>query len=340
MRCSFIMLGGLLLLLMSPIALADEVQTHPTTAPAEKAILKHRFPPGRCVVTETMDLREDISVDKQQLPTRRIRQTVVSTREVSKARPDRSREIAISFRTIKQRMQIGETEIAFDSEGAHEQQDQNLRRIVQAIRQCSISARIDADGNVLEVKGTDELWEHLTHQVHFPAPMLKQLRIALVDNLMNRIVRDPGKLLPSRPSGVGDEWKVTTRLPAPFAGRFTRKYTCVLKEIRRGGSERTALIEFNGTSRAEKGFSLEIPPHKLRIHKMHFKQAGQMLINVQTGTILHRSEKQTGEIEMSVSTPDGQSDSIIFAQDMTTECTVRLQDESQGDPGPEGTPRS
>jgi hypothetical protein len=315
---------ALVVLISASAALrAEEGPADPAETSREKITLKQRFVPGSYVVTETMDMRQELLTEGAEIPSQRVSQTIVSTRKIGERDSKGRRKVVIAFKTMKQRLDVGKVTISFDSEGVPADQDPNLSAVFDALKDVRIVASVAPEGEILDSTGMDQVWDRLAEQAPAAAPMLNQMKKHVTDGMIRRLIRGPADMLPAKPVALGEKWQAEAKFEMPFGGQMTCKHDCVLEEVQNTSSGRIAIVRFSGDHQVGEGSSIRLGGTILKVLKMKFSQSGQIRLNVDTGVIASHSVGGVGETVVSITTDDGQAAEMKFKQEMTGECIVR-----------------
>jgi len=294
------------------------------SAAGKKIDLRLRYVPGSYKLTQEITMKQLVFVAGQQ-QRQNTQFTTVAAVDVGKPEPNGRRQLLLRFERIKQHTQMGRTQMTFDSAGSPEENTPIMAQALQPLLAARITATIDADGQVIEAKGLDEIWQKTAAANPAMAPLVKQMKGQMGDEYLKQMLMNLAKLFPGRTVGIGDTWTVEDSLKVPVAGKAKVKQDCKLRAIEQTAAGAVAIVYSIGKINVAKGATMKAGGATITFTKMDFDQKARHRLHSANVMLSEGTVKQTGSIAATITAPDRQDQSITIQQETTliiTACQV------------------
>ncbi len=194
-----------------------------------------------------------------------------------------------------------------DQPGTHEAASDPMIAPFAALAGKTISFDVDAEGQVLAVRGVSELMKSVTSPLSGGAldTQLEAFNATLTDESMRQQIEQSLRLVPGRGVRTGESWETAIRQPMPVVGVVESRTLHTLRGTARHATRSCARIESAGTLslvRQENDDLSRLLEGLVRVRLTDSRLAGETLFDHAAGCIA-RSEMSM-DSDWSVSMPD------------------------------------
>jgi len=291
-------------------------------AAGEKIDLRLRYVTGSYELTQEVTMAQTIAVAGQQM-VQNIQMTIVMATDVGKLDPKGRRKLQLQFKRIKQNMQMGPIQMAFDSAGPPEQSTPAMAQILQPMLEARVTATLDANSKVIEVKGLDEVWQKTAAANPAMVPIINQMKGQMGDEFLKQTLMNSAKHFPGKTVGIGDTWTVENSLPMPMLGKAKVKQNSKLTAIEQTPAGAVAIVRTIGEINIEKGSTMKTGGATITFTKVDVDQKIRGRLHAANAMLSEVTIKQTGFFAATIATPDGQGQSMTIQQEATIKTTAR-----------------
>jgi hypothetical protein len=279
----------------------------------EKFTIPRVYKPGSYLITQQVDMDQEISRGDAPATTQRVSMTMVAGLVVEKPDASGDRKMVMKFRRFKQQMAMGPgMTIAYDSDDPPEKRPMELDSVFGALLKARISMTMGADGQVKKVEGLSELWDAMAKGNPAMAQMAEMMKKQMGDAWATEMTSlFPG---PDKPVGIGEQWTVQRKLAVPMLGPATLEMKSTLKEVQKGPGGQTAVINFVGSLRTTEPTTATAGPVQMTVQGIELDQVGTSRINLQDMVPMTVVVDQKAAFTMSVGPPGEAAQSIKMKQ--------------------------
>ncbi len=304
----------------------------PAPAAGEKIDLRLRYVAGSYELTHEMTMAQTIAMAGQQ-QVQNIESIVAMAMDVGKPDAKGQRKIQIQFKRIKQHMRMGPMQMAFDSAGPAEENPEFLAKAFQPLLGAKVTAILDANDQVIEVKGLDEIWQKTAAASPAMAALVNMMKGQMGDQFVKQMLTFSAKQFPGRPVGIGDTWKVEDSLLLPVLGKAKVQQDCTLTAIEQTPAGAVAIVSIIGKINMDKGTPMKAGGVTMTFTKTDLGQKIRSRMHVANAMLSEKTVERAGTIAATITMPDGQSQNITIQQKATIKTTARQVTPPDADSG-------
>ncbi|MCK5114457.1 MAG: hypothetical protein KAR11_06815 [Phycisphaerae bacterium] len=288
-------------------------------APGEKFMLVNNYKTGYYQSVTKMDMAQDMNMGENAPPQKMSMQQVMTLgMEVSKPDKEGDRTIVMSYEriTMKSMDENGNVLMDYDSDLPEEEQGGMAATMFAPMLKLKFKMIVDKKGDVVEVKGFNEMIGKVIEENPALAPALEGLRKSLTDESIAEMASQSSKYLPKTPVGIGDKWKTDDDMKIPFLGKTNIKMDMEMVAVNKTPAGRIATIDMSGKMT---GDNSENP----MIRKLDMEFKGQELYNVDTLNVDKLVMNMTMSMEGGTPGPGGKEMTFTVVSKMKIETTMK-----------------
>lgn len=281
----------------------------------DKVTLTSKFPPG--VYTTTMNQTMNVKMAMPGGQAMDQKQTMMMVSQINAgAMGPEGQKIEMEFKRIKQSTQMGPMNMGYDSADPN-QAESPMAAIFKALLDAKISFTMTADGKVKDVTGLDKMIDDMVKQNPAMAPMAKNMKEQMGDNMVRQMVGMGNQMLPDKPVGPGDTWTTKATQNLGMIGEMTISNNCKMTALEDSPKGKIAVIEFTGKATTAEGKAAPMPGAK--IDKLNMDMTGTSRFNATTGLLVSTNTNIKATMSMTVG---GGEDQPGMTMDMTMDGKV------------------
>jgi len=286
----------------------------------EKITLKQQYPPGTYVMTMKQDMANTTAMGNNTMTSK---MTMLMAMELTAEKPDANGQMLhMVYKRIVMNLSGGPMSTSFDSDKEDSAEDSPMASMYRALVGATIDVTMDPNGNVTAVTGTDQMWDKMAKGNPAIAAMMGKMKEQFGEGLFKELFSQSRKMMPTNPVAVGETWTNNIKQELPVLGKVTLKQDCKLKDIQKTPAGKIAVIEFTGKmTKDEAGPTTkeEGATPTPTLAKLDMALAGTMKLDVDTGLMTSAEMTQKGDMDMSMSSPQGEAMKFSINQNIKTE---------------------
>ena len=274
----------------------------PNAGSGPKITLKIKYPPGKFEMVGDLKMKIDMKVKpkggepKDQPMDYRMQQWV----DLDVSRPDAqgNTTMTMRFKRLRREIRGGPIQKVLDTNNKAALAADPAGQVFAAMLESKLTMRMDRDGNVLEVKGMDEMWDRVALGNARMAQMAAKLKQQLGGKAVARMFTLTMQMAPKEPVGIGDVWYSDVKMPVPMVGEMDIKTKYKLISLGKTDAGTIAVFGTHAIMTTENGRTTKIGPGSMTLKAMDIDMTGQVKVNVDTGLMLEQIMDVSGGLEM------------------------------------------
>jgi len=286
----------------------------------EKITLKQQYPAGTYVMTMKQDMANTTAMGNNTMP---LKMSTLMAMELTAEKPDANGQVLhMVYKRTAFHSEAPSMSTSFDSEKEDSAQGSPMAPFFGAMVGATIDVTMDPNGKVAAVTGTDKIWDKLSKDDPAMAMVAGRMKEQFGEKMFKEMFSQSGNMLPAKPVAVGETWTNEIKPDLPVVGKVILKHDCNLKEVQKGPAGKVAVIEFTGKmTKDEAGPTSgeEGATPTPTVTKLDMALAGTMKLAVDTGLMTSAEMTQKGDMDMSMSGPQGEAMKYSINQDTKME---------------------
>ena len=291
---------------------APDAARRPDNAGAPpRILLKQRFPVGTFDMVIKTEMVQEIHLPGAP---QKMAVTQEMTARIVVAPPDAAGEkkVSLTYTRIKMQMPM----MTYDSDKDDAAGGNPLAGILGALLKAKIVITTDKDDKITKVEGMDKIWDNMARAQPGMKTMLDGMKKQMGDSMVKQMVGASQEMMPKHKVGKGAIWHAKTSAEVPMIGQADTDSECELVDLQ--GAKAT----ITSTTRLKSAGGGAVPGMPAKIGSVDLKMTGKILMATDTGLAEWNQVKQEGKIELTQTTPDGQTVPITIDMKGTTTTTV------------------
>lgn len=214
-------------------------------AAQDKVSLKWKYTPGVYVMTIVQDTQNIVSMGENspKIPSKQ-KMTMAIEMEIEKP-SDQNQTIYLTYKRIQMEASSPMTKAAYDS-AAPDAGGSMLAGPLGGLIDQRLTFVLDANGEVKEVKGIDEMWDKIVKSDPRMAGMGEAMKKQFGEGMFKQMFTQQQMMLPDNAVGKGDTWTKTNDIMLPMVGAVTMTQDCAIKDLQKSGQGSLATITSEG----------------------------------------------------------------------------------------------
>jgi len=288
-----------------------------------RVLLRQNFPPGKYRMQQATETQQTVAPSPD-LPPMTVKVTQELTSEVTVSKPDAKgiKKMVLAFSRVK----MSAPGLEMDSTDPASLEKTPMGEIFKPILKTKVVMLVDEKGRTLSIKGLDAMWDEMGKTSPRMSRFTQKMKKQMGDHMMRQMLGLGNEMVPAKPVGVGAVWHVKTAQEVPIIGKATVASECELATLERTAAGRVATIRFTADLKTTGGGDMGMGGVPLKISRMDLKQAGQIVMNADTGMVSEHTVNQKGKLGMAVGGPNGQQQEIISNIVNKTKTTITRLD--------------
>jgi hypothetical protein len=292
----------------------------------EKITLQQKYVPGKYELKQVMTSQAETTIRGQMVPTD---MSMTMVMEIVVQAPDDKglTKVQMGFRQVKQKVsQSGKAMMEYDSENPGiGDQSEALGRMYKPLLAAKIAFQVTKEGKIQNFSGLEEIWDNMAKEDPNLAEVAEEMKKQINNSMVEKMMSQASKSFPDKPVGVGDTWKVETKMTVPMVGEMVVNQDCKLKDVEKSGSTRLAVVEIEAKAKADKPVENKTRRGTMTVEKMQTAQKGTMKVDVDKGIAVQQNWDGTVDMEMTTVGRDGESTPISSKQKLKMEITMTVK---------------
>lgn len=278
------------------------------TGSGEKITLKIKYPPGKFEMVGDQKMKIDMTMKpkggepRDQAMDQRMQQWMGL--DVSGPDAQGNTTMTMRFKRFRQEMKGGPINMVLDTNDKAALAANPAGQVFAAMLETELTMRMDRDGNVLEVKGMDEMWDRIALGNPQMAQMAAQLKQQFGGKTMAKMHTQAMQMAPKEPVGVGAVWYSDMKMPMPVLGEMTVDTKYKLISANKTDAGTIAVFTVHAIMTTDTAKTTKIGPASMEFKAIDMDMAGKVKVNVDTGLMLEQTMDMSGSFEMTVGAGD------------------------------------
>ncbi len=295
-------------------------------APAQQKLsLAPRYAPGRYAVTADWRTTQTTTLAGAPQPPQHFAQTLDAELTVAPPGAGGRQVVRMQVRRIRHEGRDGPRTLRYDSAGPPADQPPDLARALGLLLNADIRLTVGGDGTVTAASGLDAIWDEAARRRLLTDAAAAQMKRRLGDAAVAAIFRGGAGLLPGKAVVIGETWTREADLPVG-AGRLPYRAACTLDSVVERDGRRLARVTFTAEAALAGPADWTAAGVTARLTSFRIRQEdGELLFDVATGLVARTTYKQTANMDLTVTSPDGQQLPLKINQLLRATVTARRQ---------------
>lgn len=283
--------------------------------------LERKYLPGNYLLTQQTRMQQDISSGSE---TAHQEMTMRAEMLMQVSEPDAqgNTTMRLRYRNLRQTMNMAGRTLVYDSADP-DRQAPELAGTLEPLVSAEIIVTIDGAGNVVRVRGMDEIWDRMAQQ----NPQFAQTAAIMKQQMGNQTIRHmldrTDQMLPQEPVAQGDRWKSQMTVTLPFVGELTYEQDSRLEGIRQDEGGQVAMIAYTARITTSQPKTTEMDGTELTVQAVDLRLTGTAQFDVAMGQARSETLRQEGQMRMSVPGEGGEPQTMTVDQNMSVESELR-----------------
>lgn len=289
--------------------------------------LERKYLPGNYLLTQETRMQQDISSGSE---TAHQEMTMRAEMLMQVSEPDTqgNTTMRLRYRNLRQTMNMGDRTLVYDSADP-DRQAPELASTLEPLLGAEITVSIDGAGNVVSVRGMDEIWDRMAQQ----SPQFAQTAAIMKQQMGNQTIRHmldrTDQMLPQEPVAQGDRWQSQMTVTLPFVGELTYEQDSRLEDIRQAEGGQIARIAYTARITTSQPTTTEMDGTELTVQSVDLRQTGTSEFDVAMGQVRSETLRQEGQMRMSVPGEGGEPQTMTVDQNMSVESELHEATEDE-----------
>lgn len=285
----------------------------------EKVDLVLSYSSGNYEMQMGQEIDQRIKVKNGQTQGQTIEQAFTIDLTVSEPDEAGNRTTTMEYTRVTQKMDMGSLAVNYDSASppgpSASRSERQIAQTMGALLGASIELTMGPDGEPLEVKGLDKVWDDMAAVNPAARQIAQSMKQQLGNDSIKQLWEMQALLLPSESIAPGARWTARQTTAMPVLGEATVSYKCKLTKVAEEDGHRLAHVDFTGDIQSRGG--VEGPMPNTEIGAVNLEQKGTYIFDLDLNMITRQQMTQQGTIEMQV-----QGQEVTSEQTMTQTLTV------------------